>query len=163
MYGVPDVFAGTPDAALRNGSQGPSLDPVVLISAMAYATESLCFTVTGNATYEMPYSFARRMSTLDHMTGGRLGWNVVTGYLNSGARAMGRDGLGPHDERYAVADEFRRRLPALGGVLGGRCSAARQGERALRRPEQGPAIDFPESTTASTLFMPLRPRRSAHR
>jgi long-chain alkane monooxygenase len=106
VYGTPDVYAGTPDAALRNGSQGPSLDPVVLVSAMAHATEQIAFTVTGNATYEMPYSFARRMSTLDHMTRGRLGWNVVTGYLDSGARAMGRDGLGSHDSRYDVADEF---------------------------------------------------------
>ncbi|MFD2414867.1 LLM class flavin-dependent oxidoreductase [Amycolatopsis pigmentata] len=106
VHGTPDVYGGSVDAALRNGSQGPILDPVVLISAMAHVTSDLAFTVTGNATYEMPYSFARRMSTLDHMTRGRLGWNVVTGYLNSGARAMGRDGIGSHDLRYDVADEF---------------------------------------------------------
>ncbi|WP_167042300.1 LLM class flavin-dependent oxidoreductase [Salinibacterium sp. ZJ454] len=106
VYGIPDIFNGNADAALRNGSQGPSLDPVVLISAMAYATRDICFTVTGSASYEMPYSFARRVSTLDHMTKGRLGWNVVTSYLQSGARAMGRKGLEAHDTRYEVAEEF---------------------------------------------------------
>ena len=144
VYGVPDVFAGTPDAALRNGSQGPSLDPVVLISAMAYATESLCFTVTGNATYEMPYSFARRMSTLDHMTGGRLGWNVVTGYLDSGARAMGGDGLGPHDERYAVADEFLAGVYRLWEESWEDGAVLRDKENGLYvDPSKVHAIDFP--------------------
>ncbi len=106
VYGFPDVYQGDAGAALRNGSQAPSLDPSVLVSAMAAATTELCFTITGSATYERPYSFARRISTLDHMTDGRLGWNIVTSYLASGARAMGMEGLIPHDKRYDMADEF---------------------------------------------------------
>jgi FMN-dependent oxidoreductase (nitrilotriacetate monooxygenase family) len=106
VYGFPDVYQGDAGAALRNGSQAPSLDPSVLVSAMAAATSDLCFTITGSATYERPYSFARRISTLDHMTDGRLGWNIVTSYLASGARAMGMEGLIPHDKRYDMADEF---------------------------------------------------------
>ena len=43
--------------------------------------------VTANLVYEAPFLFARRMSTLDHLTGGRVGWNIVTGYLDSAARA----------------------------------------------------------------------------
>lgn len=106
VYGIPDVYQGRADGALRNGSQGPSLDPSVIISAMAHATENLCFTATGSCTYEQPYSFARRFSTLDHLTGGRFGWNMVTGYLRSGAEAMGKDGLIQHDLRYEIADDF---------------------------------------------------------
>lgn len=106
VYGFPDVYMGDAGAALRNGSQAPSLDPSVLISAMAAVTSDLCFTITGSATYERPYSFARRISTLDHMTDGRIGWNIVTSYLASGARAMGMEGLIPHDKRYDMADEF---------------------------------------------------------
>lgn len=106
VYGFPDVYAGSAAGALRNGSQAPSLDPSVLLTAMAAVTEHLCFTMTGSATYERPYSFARRISTLDHMTGGRVGWNIVTSYLSSGARAMGMEGLIPHDKRYDMADEF---------------------------------------------------------
>lgn len=106
VYGFPNVYKGNADGALRNGSQAPSLDPSVLLSGMAAVTEELCFTMTGSATYEHPYSFARRISTLDHMTGGRLGWNIVTSYLKSGAQAMGLDGLIAHDKRYDMADEF---------------------------------------------------------
>ncbi len=106
VYGFPNVYKGNADAALRNGSQAPSLDPAVILSGMAAATQDLCFTMTGSATYERPYSFARRLSTLDHMTDGRVGWNIVTSYLKSGAEAMGLDGLIPHDRRYDMADEF---------------------------------------------------------
>lgn len=106
VYGFPDAYRGNADGALRNGSQAPGLDPSALLGGMAAVTEDLCFTMTGSATYERPYSFARRISTLDHMTGGRLGWNIVTSYLSSGARAMGLDGLIEHDRRYDMADEF---------------------------------------------------------
>jgi FMN-dependent oxidoreductase (nitrilotriacetate monooxygenase family) len=106
VYGFPDVYKGSAASALRSASQAPSLDPSILVAAMASATTNLCFTVSGNTSYEMPYSFARRMSTLDHMTGGRLGWNIVTGYLRSGSLAMGRNELISHDLRYDMADEF---------------------------------------------------------
>ncbi len=52
-------------------------------------TKHLGFGVTVNLSYEPPFTFARRMSTLDHLTEGRIGWNVVTGYLDSAACAMG--------------------------------------------------------------------------
>lgn len=106
VYGFPNVYRGSADGALRSGSQAPSIDPSVLLPAMAAATENICFTMTGSATYERPYSFARRISTLDHLTDGRLGWNIVTSYLTSGAQAMGLDGLIPHDRRYDMAEEF---------------------------------------------------------
>jgi FMN-dependent oxidoreductase (nitrilotriacetate monooxygenase family) len=73
---------------------------------MAMATTHLGFAVTANLSFESPYAFARRMSTLDHLTRGRIGWNIVTGYLDSAARAMGRDRQTVHDDRYDLADEF---------------------------------------------------------
>lgn len=106
VYGFPDVYEGKADAALRNGSQSPSLDPAIIVTAMSTVTKNLCFTMTGSASYESPYSFARRISTMDHLTNGRLGWNIVTSYLRSGALAMGRTGLAEHDLRYEMADEF---------------------------------------------------------
>jgi FMN-dependent oxidoreductase (nitrilotriacetate monooxygenase family) len=106
VYGFPDVYEGSAAGALRNGSQAPSLDPSVIVAVMATATKNLCFTMTGSASYEAPYSFARRISTLDHITGGRLGWNIVTSYLRNGALAMGRPKLTEHDLRYEMADEF---------------------------------------------------------
>ena len=106
ILGVYDVFQGQPDASIRNAVQIPVNDPLLLIPAMAYATQHLGFGVTCNLTYEPPYTFARRMSTLDHLTKGRIGWNVVTGYLDSAARGMGLAQQPEHDSRYDVAEEY---------------------------------------------------------
>ena len=106
VLGIYDVFGGSPDAALRNAAQVPVNDPLMLVSAMAAVTEHLGFGVTCTLSYEPPYPFARRMSTLDHLTDGRIGWNIVTGYLDSAARGMGKDGQKTHDDRYDVADDY---------------------------------------------------------
>src|ERR1035437_6684545 len=106
VLGVYDVFGGSADAALRNATQTPANDPLLLISAMAAVTKDLGFGVTSNLSYEPPYTFARRMSTLDHLTEGRIGWNVVTGYLDSAARGAGKEKQTAHDDRYDVADEY---------------------------------------------------------
>ncbi|MQT15166.1 LLM class flavin-dependent oxidoreductase [Segnochrobactrum spirostomi] len=106
VLGVYDVYGGTPDAALRNATQIPVNDPLLLVPAMANVTRHLGFGVTATLSYEAPFPFARRMSTLDHLTEGRIGWNVVTGYLDSAARALGRTGQNAHDDRYAIADDY---------------------------------------------------------
>jgi FMN-dependent oxidoreductase (nitrilotriacetate monooxygenase family) len=101
-----EVYQGRPDAALRDGIQTPTDDPLLLVSAMAAATRQLGFAVTVSSTYERPYQFARKMTTLDHLTHGRIGWNIVTSALDSAARNLGLERQIPHDERYAIADEF---------------------------------------------------------
>jgi FMN-dependent oxidoreductase (nitrilotriacetate monooxygenase family) len=106
VLGTYDVYGGTNEAAIRHGAQVPVGDPVLLVSAMASVTKNLGFGVTAGTAYEHPYPFARRMSTLDHLTKGRVGWNVVTGYLPSAARNMGNDDQLEHDERYEHADEY---------------------------------------------------------
>jgi FMN-dependent oxidoreductase (nitrilotriacetate monooxygenase family) len=106
VVGVYDVMGGSPDAAVRHAVQVPVNDPMLLIPAMAAATRHLGFGVTANLTYEQPFLFARRMSTLDHLTQGRIGWNIVTGYLDSAARAAGLAGQMAHDDRYDLADEY---------------------------------------------------------
>ncbi len=106
VLGTYDTFGGTPDAAIRQGAQVPVNDPFLLVSAMALVTENLGFGVTAGTAYEHPYPFARRLSTLDHLTNGRVGWNVVTGYLPSAARNMGNQDQLEHDERYDHADEY---------------------------------------------------------
>lgn len=106
VLGVYDVYGNSPDAALRNAAQTPSNEPLLLLSAMAAVTKNLGFGVTSNLSFEPPYPFARRMSTLDHLTEGRIGWNVVTGYLDSAARGAGKDKQTGHDDRYDIADEY---------------------------------------------------------
>ena len=106
VLGVYDVFGGGPEAALRHATQTPVNDPLLLVPAMATATEHLGFGVTVTLSYEPPFPFARRMSTLDHLTDGRIGWNIVTGYLDSAANGMGEGGQRKHDDRYAVAEDY---------------------------------------------------------
>lgn len=106
VLGTYDVYGGNDIAALREGAQIPVADPLLLVSAMAAVTEHLGFGITTGTGFEHPYPFARRLSTLDHLTRGRLGWNVVTGYLPSAARNFGADDQLDHDDRYDQADEY---------------------------------------------------------
>ncbi|GAA2062639.1 LLM class flavin-dependent oxidoreductase [Williamsia deligens] len=106
VLGTYDVYAGDDTAAIRQGAQTPVNDPLLLVSAMAYATEHLGFGITTGTGFEHPVPFARRMSTLDHLTKGRIGWNVVTGYLPSAARNLGETDQLAHDARYDHADEY---------------------------------------------------------
>ncbi len=68
---------GSPDAAIANAVQVPVNDPLLLIPAMAYVTRNLVWRYM-RGLVRTPYTLARRFSTLDHLTGGRIGWNVVT-------------------------------------------------------------------------------------
>lgn len=104
--GYHDVYAGGPAAAMRDAAQFPINDPTLLVSGMAAVTEHLGFGVTSSLTYEQPYSLARKFSTLDHLTGGRVGWNIVTSYSESAARNLGLGTQIPHDQRYDLAEEY---------------------------------------------------------
>ncbi|MGV9194855.1 NtaA/DmoA family FMN-dependent monooxygenase [Microbacterium sp. MC2] len=106
VIGTYDTFRGGPETALREGMQIPSNDPLLVVPAMAAVTRTLGFGVTFSTTYEPPFAFARRMSTLDHLTKGRIGWNIVTSYLPNAARNFGLDDEVPHDRRYEIADEY---------------------------------------------------------
>lgn len=113
VLGVYDVYQQSPDPSLRSAVQIPLLDPLALVPAMAHATTHLGFGVTCNLAYEPPFLFARRMATMDHLTRGRIGWNIVTGYLDSAARAMGFTAQMEHDNRYDLADEYMAVMYAL--------------------------------------------------
>ena len=113
VLGVYDVYHQSPDPSLVGAVQIPLLDPLAIVPAMAHATTHLGFGVTCNLAYEPPFLFARRMATLDHLTRGRIGWNIVTGYLDSAARAMGLSGQMEHDDRYDLADEYMQVVYAL--------------------------------------------------
>lgn len=105
IHGVYDVYEASWRSAVRHGVQVPSIDPVLLVPAMALATRQLGFAVTYSTTYHPPYECARIFSSLDHLTGGRIGWNVVTSYLDS-AQANGMGEHLSHDRRYDRAEEY---------------------------------------------------------
>ncbi|WP_205206834.1 LLM class flavin-dependent oxidoreductase [Asaia sp. As-1742] len=106
VLGIYDVYGGNSQAALRNASQVPVNDPSLIIAAMAAVTTHLGFGLTATLSFEHPYPFARKMSTLDHLTQGRIGWNIVTGYLDSAARGNGQSQQQNHDTRYDIADDY---------------------------------------------------------
>lgn len=104
--GLNDVYGGSWETAVRYGAQVPKQEPALVVSAMASVTRHLGFGITSNANHESPYVFARRMSTLDNLTDGRVGWNIVTGFASTASRALGQDRVIPHDQRYDIADEY---------------------------------------------------------
>ncbi|MDR2639156.1 MAG: LLM class flavin-dependent oxidoreductase [Helicobacteraceae bacterium] len=106
IFGYYDVYKGNVDITLKESVQLPTNDPWTLVSGMAAVTNNLGLGITATIRAENPYAFARRVSSLDHLTKGRLGWNIVTGYSDSGARGLGYGELEKHDERYDRADEF---------------------------------------------------------
>jgi FMN-dependent oxidoreductase (nitrilotriacetate monooxygenase family) len=106
IVGVYDVYKGGPAPSIVNSVQIPVNDPLLVVPAMAAVTKHIGFGVTSVTTYEPPYLFARRMSTLDHLTRGRVAWNIVTGYLDSAANGLGLQAQPHHDHRYDVADEY---------------------------------------------------------
>jgi FMN-dependent oxidoreductase (nitrilotriacetate monooxygenase family) len=110
-----DVYKGPANVvpSLASGAQFPVNDPLYLVPAMAAATKNLVFGVTASLTYEKPYALARRLSTVDHLSDGRLAWNIVTSYLDSAARNHGLREQIPHDERYAIAHEYMEVLYKL--------------------------------------------------
>ncbi|MBB3221007.1 LLM class flavin-dependent oxidoreductase [Pseudoduganella umbonata] len=106
IVGVYDVLGDGIDVTAREAVQLPVNDPAYVVPLMAQATQHLGFGVTANLTYEHPYLFARRFATLDHLSGGRVGWNIVTGYLDSAARGVGLKQQIDHDDRYDRGDDF---------------------------------------------------------
>lgn len=101
-----ETFANSRELAVRSGMQFPVNDPGELVPALAYATRELGFVLTQNVLQEPPYTFARKMSTLDHLTRGRIAWNIVTTFLPGAGRNLGFGGLPAHEDRYARADDF---------------------------------------------------------
>jgi FMN-dependent oxidoreductase (nitrilotriacetate monooxygenase family) len=101
-----DIYHGSRDAALRSAMQSPVNDPAVLIPILAYATNDLSFALTENILQEPPYTFARKISTMDHLSRGRIAWNIVTSFLPGAGRNLGHAGLPSHEERYGRAEDY---------------------------------------------------------
>ena len=106
VLGPYDVYRGSAEASLKDAAQIPVNEPFAAIPAMAAVTNNIGFGVTAAVGFEHPYILARRLSTLDHLTNGRVAWNIVSSYLNSAALNVGMDRQMEHDERYNLADEY---------------------------------------------------------
>ncbi|MCW2604642.1 MAG: FMNH2-dependent monooxygenase [Pseudonocardiales bacterium] len=103
---VPDMYGGNMEASMRYSNSAPKHDPLVLAAALAKHTERMGIIVTMSTSFYPPFILARAMATLDHMTHGRIGWNIVTSSEDRAAQNFGLDQLYDHAERYDRAEEF---------------------------------------------------------
>ncbi len=110
---VPDVYGDSMDVYLKYGQRAPKHDPAVLAALISQQTARLGVVTTVATTEVSPFRLARLMQTLDHVSGGRAAWNVVTGSNDRAAQNFGFDAQPPHDERYDLADEFISAVRAL--------------------------------------------------
>ncbi len=95
-----------PMDALKRSATVTSFDPLTLLPALAMKTSRLGLIATASTTFEPAYMIARRFASLDHISGGRAGWNIVTTSNPDAARNFGMDDQMPHAERYRRAREF---------------------------------------------------------
>ena len=96
-----------PDVVVREAVQFPVHDPLTLVSGLAATVDRLGFVVTASTTSEQPYLLARRFASLDHLTSGRIGWNIVTSDMQTAlVKLLGASDVTPHDRRYDRAEEF---------------------------------------------------------
>jgi N-acetyl-S-(2-succino)cysteine monooxygenase len=89
------------------------LEPLTLLGALAAVTEEIGLVATASTSFNEPYNTARQFASLDHISGGRVGWNVVTTFTDDSARNFGLDALPPRVERYERAQEFLDLVKAL--------------------------------------------------
>jgi FMN-dependent oxidoreductase (nitrilotriacetate monooxygenase family) len=102
------VFFADSPSMMSNPARRPAetLDPTLLLAAMAVATERIGLIATGSTTYDEPYNVARRFASLDSISHGRAGWNVVTSADEKAGANFGFDTIPEHAARYARAQEF---------------------------------------------------------
>ena len=113
---LPDIYGADHKEAVKNGIRVVKMDPVPILATMAMSTKNLGLAATISTTYYNAFHIARTMMTLDHMTGGRAGWNVVTSLNDSEAFNMGADGTIEHDRRYDRADELMTNIIDMWGA-----------------------------------------------
>src|SRR5882762_9390660 len=102
-----------PIEALRRSATATSFEPLTLLSALAMVTEHIGLIATASTTFDEPYHIARRFASLDHISGGRAGWNVVTTSNPDAALNFGLSDHVEHDERYRRAREFHSVVTGL--------------------------------------------------
>jgi alkanesulfonate monooxygenase len=101
----PGIWGGPPESQKRNGKLA-RFEPITLFSALSAVTKHIGFIATASTTYEDPYTLARKFASLDHLSNGRAGWNVVTTGNESAAGNFGLERHPDHSDRYERAEEF---------------------------------------------------------
>jgi FMN-dependent oxidoreductase (nitrilotriacetate monooxygenase family) len=103
---VDDVYAGDFSASVESRALPQHVEPLSVIASLGGATSHIGLAATVSATYSHPYTVARTLATIDHLSAGRVAWNVVTSVSDGEARNYGMEQHLGHDQRYAKAAEF---------------------------------------------------------
>ena len=103
---VSEAYRGTAEATLKHALQAPKHDPMPLAAMIAAGTSRMGVVATMSTMAYPPFMLARLCTTLDHIAGGRFGWNIVTSGEDAAAQNFGMDELPPREQRYAMADEY---------------------------------------------------------
>ncbi|KEY73891.1 hypothetical protein S7711_06099 [Stachybotrys chartarum IBT 7711] len=157
-YNTHEVYGGTYEHMLRAGAHVSTLDPVTLVSAMAAVTKTVGFGITASTSYLTPFTLARTLTSLDHLTKGRVAWNVVTSWSKSTAKALGFDDVVPHDERYAVAQEYMDLMYKFWESSWGSDSAIWDRERRIAfDPERVKKVEHKAKYLKASTIGPLHP------
>src|SRR5579885_2834727 len=142
-----------PIDALKRSHTATSFEPFTLLSALSQATERIGLVATGSTTFDAPYHIARRFASLDHISGGRAGWNIVTTSNPDAAHNFGLDEHMEHGERYRRAREFYDVVTGMCSITRAsvcRCAArsisparSRAGRSSCRRAPRNRAASLP--------------------
>ncbi len=133
-------YGGDADS-VKYGMHFPLLDPAVLVPRLAAKTNNLGFVVTMSTTFTAPYALARTMQTLDHVTEGRIGWNIVTSTNPHEGDNLGVE-LPAHDERYERAHEYMDVVQALWDSFEPDALVMDHEKRIMTDPNKVHRIDF---------------------
>ncbi|MBO1901707.1 LLM class flavin-dependent oxidoreductase [Leucobacter weissii] len=139
---VPRSLGGSFAPAVTHGAGTPRLDPIPVISIISAVTSRLGVVSTSSTGYSAPYSVARSYATLDHLSGGRAGWNVVTSFQDAEAQNYGQPALPARPERYARAEEFLEAVTRLWDSWGDDSVIADRASGVFGDAETVHAIDF---------------------
>jgi alkanesulfonate monooxygenase SsuD/methylene tetrahydromethanopterin reductase-like flavin-dependent oxidoreductase (luciferase family) len=123
------------EALSRSAQYIANFEPITLISALAGVTSRIGLTCTASTSYNEPFHVARKFASLDHISGGRAGWNLVTSGMAAEAMNFNRDAHYGHAERYERANEFAEVVTALwiAGTTTPSCVTRRVGSSSIRR------------------------------
>ena len=145
-----------PVNALKRSHTVTSFEPFTLLSALAGATEHIGLIATGSTTFDEPYHVARRFASLDHISGGRAGWNIVTTSNPDAALNFGLDDHMEHAERYKRAREFYDVVTGLWDSFADDAFVRDVEARPLFRPREN-------ARAQSQGKIPVRARAAQHR
>jgi long-chain alkane monooxygenase len=101
-----NTYTGSSNPVVEFAAQCPVHAPETVVPIVGAFTKHLGIGITLSTSFIPPYMMARNLSSLDHLTGGRVGWNIVTSYSRSEFQAMGLENLTPRDKRYEVVEEY---------------------------------------------------------